>query len=85
MEIKIKRQVEETFTLELPYYCKSVCFAYKVISEKEVLDVAYNASTGFGIKLETYVYNGIMDAEPITKQEFNEIYKEVLTKLNQSL
>ena len=82
MEIKVKETIEKVVTIELPYYCKSVCYAYKVISDKEVLDVAYNSSTGIGIKIETYVYEGIVNATPITADEFNEIYTEVLIKIN---
>jgi hypothetical protein len=83
MEITIKKEVEEKYNLELPYYAKSTCYAYKIISPNEVLDIEYYL--GAAIKIQPWILPQVLTATPITKQEFNEIYQEVLTKLNQAL
>jgi len=85
MEITIKKTIEKKVNIEVPYYAKSLCYAYKVIAENDVLCVQFYGSGTPRLQTENYFSDMILDGEPITKQEFNEIYNEVLTKLNEKL
>ena len=87
MEIKLNKLVEEVRSIELPYYAKNICYAWKVISEKEVLQVYCSQYSGGGITIEPYVPGAVFntESEQITEDEFIQIYLETQSKLNKLL
>jgi hypothetical protein len=85
MEIKIKETIEKTVNVELPCYVKDVIFYY-YITEKSTLRLrVMPLCEEYGIdwfgKTITNAFES-PDAIAITKQEFNEVYEDLLTKLN---
>lgn len=77
----IKKHVtEEEVEVELPYYSKNICFAYKVISKEKSIKVCFSA-TDFGIK-ESYASMAFGDdMEKCTEEEFDNRFSEVSTRL----
>lgn len=86
MEIKLTKTVEEKVNIELPYYSKYHHIAFKVISDKEVLKVNTGNSL-FGVEYMSFVTDHIFSSESvkITEAEFNELYFQTQSKLNQLL
>lgn len=85
-KLKIKKQIQETkeiyVDIELPYYSKSGCFYYKVISKELMLQVC-TIDFCLGIDKRDCIDSAIIPGVyPITKKDFNQTYDEVLAKLN---
>jgi hypothetical protein len=82
MEITIKREIEETYELELPAYRKNICYYYKIINETEALQVCFGEYSKKQIS-ETYITSALSLAKEIgTKEEFEEKFNEVMAILN---
>lgn len=85
MEITIKEKVEKTINVTLPCYVKDVIFYY-YITEKATLRLRLMPSSGeYGIDYFDRVITNAFESnesEAITKKEFNEVYNDLLTKLN---
>lgn len=86
MEVKFTKITEQKVNIQLPYYSKYHHIAYKVINDKDVLKV----NTGnvlFGIEYQSFLIDNIFDTESveITEAEFNELYFQTQSRLNQLL
>ena len=69
--------------IELPYYCKNICFMYKVISETEALKLSFTSSE-LGIEKTSYftsVFNAHNEFQQITESEFTEKYNQIKSQL----
>jgi hypothetical protein len=72
---------EEKINIELPYYSKNICYAYKVIDSEKAICVC-TASTGVGIA-ESYAGQAFnYDCIPCTEAEFEQIFRDVMVVLN---
>ncbi len=80
MKLKVKKEVEEEIELELPYYCKSICYYYKVISENVVLVILPKTDSEVMELQVGPFYPRILDDRhtKITATEFNEVFQSTL-------
>ena len=82
MKITIKREVEETYELELPAYRKNICYYYKIINETEAILVCFGEHLSKQIS-EAYTPSALSLAKEIgTKEEFDAKYDEIMQLLN---
>jgi hypothetical protein len=82
MKITITKTIEETHELELPVYCKNICYYYKIISETEAIQVCFGEYSNKQIS-ESYTKSALFLAPEIgTKEEFDAKYNEVMAILN---
>ena len=83
MEISVTTTTVEKVEIKLPYYCKSDCFAFAVLNEKQAIQV-FNSSYGSatvgtvhaGLPFETS-----LNCKPCTVEEFNSMYISASGKL----
>lgn len=80
MIIRTQKIVEETHELELPAYRKNICYYYKIINEKEAIQVNFSTSgPAIGI---TYVSVALSTALEIgNEKEFEEKFNDVMVIL----
>ena len=83
MEIKTTKTIEETVHIELPYYLKGSCHAYKVISEENCISVCHGLDSNLEIALRHVglAFSSPENNTPCTEAEFNELYNATLKKL----
>ena len=81
MIIRTQKIIEETHELELPAYRKNICYYYKIINEKEAIQVNFSPSgPAIGI---TYVSVALSTALEIgNEEEFEEKFNDVMMILN---
>lgn len=82
MIIKIPETINKEVEINLPYYSKNICFAYKVISEELVIHVNYKGS--FRVIEQRSLRSCepfAKDAEQITEEEFWLLYNDTKDKL----
>lgn len=86
MEIKLTKTVEEKVNIKLPYYSKWNHVAFKIISNESVIKVN-TGNVMFGIEFQSFIMDNIIDSESveITESEFNELYFQTQSRLNQLL
>ncbi len=72
--------IKEIIEVELPYYSKSISYAYKVIDSKRAIDVCYSSSD-YGIKENRASLAFSDSCQPCTEEEFNKLFTETLNKL----
>jgi hypothetical protein len=80
MKLKVKKEVEEEIELELPYYCKSICYYYKVLREDLVLVILPKTDSEV-MELQVGPFHSrILDDRhtQITAAEFNEVFQSTL-------
>jgi hypothetical protein len=82
MIIKIPETINKEVEINLPYYSKNYCFAYKVISEELVIHVNFKGS------YRAIEQRNVRSCEPfaedaikITEEEFWLLYNETKDKL----
>lgn len=80
MEIKLKKQIEETVNLELPYYAKTAAHVYCINKKGECISVC-NYDPCLSISFHGGVIPSALDGEQITADEFNDTYMMVQSKL----
>lgn len=83
MEITFKQEVETKANIELPYYLAGNCHAYKVISEKECIQITHSNYTQPSISMipASIAFSSLSNDAPCTEAEFNELYNATLIKL----
>ena len=82
MKITVEKTIKETHELELPAYRKNICYYYKIINEKESLQVCFGEHLSKQIS-ESYTSSALSLAPEIgTKEEFEEKFNEVMQLLN---
>lgn len=80
---KILTTTETNVEIKLPYYCANICFAYKIISETEALQLIFT-SFDTGIQKTKYfdsVFNPKNEFVEITSEEFESKYNEIKEEL----
>jgi hypothetical protein len=85
MELTVIDRVPRKVQIDLPYYCKTTAFNYKVVDEKKVIIVfrGYDLETcGIETSKNTSLAFDNPAAEISTEQEFNDAYNQVINKLN---
>lgn len=80
MEITITKTIQETHELELPAFRKNICYYYKIISEKQAVQICIaNGSESIGI---SYTSSALSLAPLESSQaEFDTKFNEVVTIL----
>ena len=80
MEITITKTIQETHELDLPAYRKNSCYFYKIISEKQAVQICIaNGSESIGI---AYTSSALSLAPLESSQvEFDAKFNEVVTIL----
>jgi len=83
--MKIKTQVTTTKEIEisLPYYCKNICFWYKVVSEKKCIQVRfsdYDEAGDICFCSASIAFNEKTNVQ-CTGEEFNEKFDLVIQQL----
>jgi hypothetical protein len=79
MEITISKTIQETHELELPAYRKNICYYYKIISEKQAIQICFaNGSESIAI---SYTNIALKCDEVATQEEFDTKFNEVVTVL----
>lgn len=79
-KITTTKTTEEAIEVELPYYSRSLCYAYKVVDKESAVDVCID-DTNFGIirSSSSHAFND--NCTQITEEEFNQLFTETLNKL----
>ena len=80
MEITITRTIQETHQLDLPAYRKNSCYFYKIISEKQAVQICIaNGSESIGIAYTS----SALSLAPLesSQEEFDTKFNEVVTIL----
>ena len=80
MEITITKTIQETHELELPAYRKNSCYFYKIISEKQAVQICIaKDSESIGISYTS----SALSLAPLesSQEEFDTKFNEVVTVL----
>ena len=87
MKITVKKSVEQEIEMpEFPFYLKRIYSVYKIINENECIAVNDYCSPSIECHSHTSVaFKDFENSEIITKEEFKEFYKMVLTKIEEKL
>lgn len=85
MKIKIQKKITEIQEVEikLPYFCKNICFWYKVVSEKNCIQVRfseYDEAGDISFCSASLAFNEKTNVE-CTEEEFNEKFETVIQQL----
>ena len=81
MIIRTQKIVEETHELELPAYRKNICYYYKIINEKEAIQVNFSKSwPEIGITCVSVALNTALEIG--NEEEFEEKFNDVMMILN---
>jgi hypothetical protein len=80
MELKVKKEVEETINIEFPYYTKSSIAFMRFESENSItrIEICYNS---FSIGHDDCFPDSWMLEEPSNEKEFKSAYESVIEKL----
>lgn len=81
-KIKIKREIEEEIELELPYYCKSICFYYKIVNENTVIQVLPKVDSDKNFEVNVVsLWPRLLDEShtQISSVEFDEVFQKTIT------
>lgn len=85
LEIKVPTTVD-TITIQLPYYCTDGITHYAVISEKQIVSVndwQRIEQANIWLLNEVPALLKRPDIQPISRDEFLEVYNRVQTKINE--
>ena len=77
-----RNYLEEKINIELPYYSKNICFAYKVVNESQAVQVCYSDSD-YGIKQVEASRGFDYDLKQITEAEYEELFIQTKDKINE--
>ena len=77
MKISFKETIEKEIEIEFPYYSKSTCHFFKVISENESMTVCYLDKYECSIERKCYVTPMSLTSEPSNEKEFNDAFNKV--------
>jgi hypothetical protein len=81
MKITITKSIQETHELELPAYRKNICYYYKIISEKQAIQICFaNGSESIAI---SYTNIALKCDEVATQEEFDLKFNEVFTLISE--
>jgi len=79
MKITVKKTIEETHELELPAYRKNICYYYKIVNERDAMQICFaNGSESISVN---YTSIALTCDEVGTQEEFESKFNEVVTIL----
>lgn len=79
---KVVKIIEE---VEIPFYCMTDCYAYKVCNPDKTLIINYAVPTHLSIALgrseNAFQFKGESSWKEITEKEYHSIYEKVLEEI----
>jgi len=80
--LKIKEEVERSYDIPLPYYCKSSTSYYKIIDEQLAIKVEYWSKQFYTLSIVTAEYAVRFSDTPCQAEEFNLAFQQVDSYIN---